>query len=206
MIFPGNHSNQPARFNNPRESPQHNFSSYPCRRSNPCHVCPSIPSVECVGHSRNANYAALEERIAARTWASTAILRQSQQLEGKPVMISDAEFSAEIPFSFIYGGKPSAQFLPSWKRSVKKESVTGGKEQHIITWLDPARGSESNAKSRSMRTIRPSSGSCLARIPDPQIRRLSRRSCRWIWLSLRCTAMTSSFTTSTPTTPLKNSC
>jgi len=84
--------------------------------------------------------AALDERLAARTWASTAILRQPPQLEGKPVVISDAAFSAEIPFSFIYGGKPSAGLLPSWKRSVKHESVTGGKEQHVITWLDPETG------------------------------------------------------------------
>ena len=55
-------------------------------------------------------------------------------------MISDAEFSTEIPFSFIYGGKSSAGFLPSWKRSVKNESVTTGKEQYVITYLDTDTG------------------------------------------------------------------
>jgi len=82
----------------------------------------------------------MDERTAIRTWTSSAILGQQQHPDGKSAMISDAGFSTEIPFSFIYGGKPSAALLSSWKRTIRNEGTTDGNGQHIITWLDPDTG------------------------------------------------------------------
>lgn len=44
-------------------------------------------------------------------------------------------FETRPPVSFIYGGKPSAELLPAWRREIK---VAG--DRHEITYTDPATG------------------------------------------------------------------
>jgi len=41
-------------------------------------------------------------------------------------------------FSFVYGGKPSAELLPSWGRREEIEPTPDGRERRIITYTDPA--------------------------------------------------------------------
>ncbi len=44
------------------------------------------------------------------------------------------------PFSFIYGGKPSADLLPGWKCEIKTVTANTMTEQREITYTDPATG------------------------------------------------------------------
>jgi alpha-galactosidase len=46
--------------------------------------------------------------------------------------------SAQLPFSFQYGGKPSAALLPHWKRSVRDNGREGNKHKYVITYRDEA--------------------------------------------------------------------
>src|SRR3989339_1759440 len=46
----------------------------------------------------------------------------------------DGQKKGQLPFSFTYAGKKSADMLPKWKFDVKKKK-TGLKE---FRWLDPA--------------------------------------------------------------------
>src|SRR5580658_4167490 len=42
------------------------------------------------------------------------------------------------PFSFVYGGKPSQQFLASWQKSETVHPLSGGRTLRTITYRDPA--------------------------------------------------------------------
>ncbi|HEY3284319.1 MAG TPA: alpha-galactosidase [Armatimonadota bacterium] len=55
-----------------------------------------------------------------------------------PVISSEAE---RLPFSFTYGGRPSAELLPRWKRKQTKRS-SGGRTLHKVTWTDAGTGLE----------------------------------------------------------------
>ena len=42
------------------------------------------------------------------------------------------------PFSFVYDGKPSQQFLASWQKSESVHPLSGGRSLRTITYRDPA--------------------------------------------------------------------
>jgi alpha-galactosidase len=44
-----------------------------------------------------------------------------------------------VPFSFTYGGRPSAELLPTWERTVETRELEG-KTEHGVTWTDPETG------------------------------------------------------------------
>ena len=49
-------------------------------------------------------------------------------------------YSAQPPFSFIYGGRPSLEFLGQWKLERETKKLDDQREQHTLTWNDPASG------------------------------------------------------------------
>ena len=49
---------------------------------------------------------------------------------------------AKMPFSFVYGGKPSEQLLVDWPRKVEVEQLDDVRTRHTIVWTDPATGLE----------------------------------------------------------------
>ena len=53
---------------------------------------------------------------------------------------------AQVPFSFRYDGKPSAELLPSWTSTQK--IVAGSPQRHRYTYTDPATGLEVTAEVR----------------------------------------------------------
>jgi alpha-galactosidase len=76
-------------------------------------------------------------------WAEAAVTLDDGErlwLDEMPVIQPVVGLSSEIPFSFIYGGKPSAEFLQSWKRTQTQKSVERGRERHVVTYTDPASG------------------------------------------------------------------
>src|SRR5271170_7077 len=44
----------------------------------------------------------------------------------------------EIPFSFLYDGKPSSEFISKWKRTERAETPAGGElRRETLTYTDP---------------------------------------------------------------------
>ncbi|MCX6560749.1 MAG: alpha-galactosidase [Candidatus Aminicenantes bacterium] len=56
-----------------------------------------------------------------------------------------AAASAALPFSFVYGGRPSASFIGSWASRVEDRAVDVGKRLRILTITDPTTGLEIRA-------------------------------------------------------------
>ena len=51
-------------------------------------------------------------------------------------------FSTDVPFSFVYGGKPSSGLLPTWKRSVSTTKNDRGEPVQVVAYADPKTGLE----------------------------------------------------------------
>jgi len=78
-------------------------------------------------------------------WAEASVMTESGErlwLDELAVISKGTGFATAIPFSFVYGGKPSADLLGSWKRTQAKTPADGGRERHTVTWTDPATGLE----------------------------------------------------------------
>jgi len=58
-------------------------------------------------------------------------------LDALPQSSKDTGMSTAIPFSFVYGGKPSASLLPAWQRDMTSDKPQPGTERHTITYTDP---------------------------------------------------------------------
>ncbi len=54
-------------------------------------------------------------------------------------------YSTDLPFSFVYGGKPSTEFLGSWKRAVEDTVVDATARRRTLTLTDPVTGLEVRA-------------------------------------------------------------
>ena len=54
----------------------------------------------------------------------------------------------QCPFSFVYGGKPSASLLPSWEEHVESESLPGA-ERRTLRFVDP----ETQLEVRAVATV-----------------------------------------------------
>ena len=67
-------------------------------------------------------------------------------LDEMAVVAQGTGLSAAIPFSFVYGGKASAELLPSWRRTHTHEPAANGRERHVVTWADPATGLQVDAE------------------------------------------------------------
>ena len=79
-----------------------------------------------------------EEHAAVRQWAEQALLRSIP----RSGVSADRGPSDAIPFSFIYGGRPSSELLHGSKRSTSSEPAANGRQQHRITWTDEKTGLE----------------------------------------------------------------
>jgi len=78
-------------------------------------------------------------------WAEAMItMADGKQLflDEVPAMGAELGLARQTPFSFVYGGKSSADLLAGWKRAEQKEPAGGGRELRVITCTDPATGLE----------------------------------------------------------------
>jgi alpha-galactosidase len=78
-------------------------------------------------------------------WAAAAVTLDSGEiikLQDMPVLSEQVRFSDAIPFSFIYGGKPSAELLPTWRKTIADSTNVRGESVRTITYADPATGLE----------------------------------------------------------------
>jgi alpha-galactosidase len=58
---------------------------------------------------------------------------------------AEKSFSGRIPFSFVYGGRNSADFLATWKRRTTTDRVDGTQYRRTVTFNDPETGLEVTA-------------------------------------------------------------
>jgi len=80
-------------------------------------------------------------------WADARVVLQ----DGSELWLDDLArhplLGGEIPFSFVYGGRPSAEFLGRWHRSIQDPPVAARQRQRqrILTLTDPETGLEVRA-------------------------------------------------------------
>ena len=65
--------------------------------------------------------------------------------DGKELWLADLPFVEStpvggVPFSFLYGGRASAELLPTWERQDDSKRLEQGRTQRTITWTDPKTG------------------------------------------------------------------
>ncbi|MGD0093780.1 MAG: alpha-galactosidase [Planctomycetota bacterium] len=51
-----------------------------------------------------------------------------------------AQPGGTLPFSFTYGGQPSAALLPAWEKKAKDSKLDEQRTEHTLTWTDPQSG------------------------------------------------------------------
>jgi len=69
--------------------------------------------------------------------------------DGRTVWLGDlpiggqkGPYTTEPPFSFIYGGRPSAELLKSWELKRSERKLDGQRTEHTLTYTDPKTGLE----------------------------------------------------------------
>jgi alpha-galactosidase len=55
---------------------------------------------------------------------------------------TDAKAPTSLPFSFMYGGRPSQELLSSWPSKAQVDSLDASRTSQVITWTDPVTGLE----------------------------------------------------------------
>jgi len=48
----------------------------------------------------------------------------------------------QLPFSFVYGGQPSAELFSAWPKKTEIKKLDRDRTQHVLTWTDPKTGLE----------------------------------------------------------------
>ncbi|MCL2118492.1 MAG: alpha-galactosidase [Planctomycetaceae bacterium] len=74
-------------------------------------------------------------------WADIRVECETGQtiwLDDLPFLIPDRELTTDPPFSFVYGGKPSAELLATWPVKREKKQLDDKRTQYVTTWNDPA--------------------------------------------------------------------
>ena len=68
--------------------------------------------------------------------------QQSEQERKKVETFFSTHFTAGVlpPFSFIYGGKPSSEFLKDWEFSQETKQQVETKTEKLLTYKDPKTG------------------------------------------------------------------
>jgi alpha-galactosidase len=77
-----------------------------------------------------------DECAAVQQWVGRSMLGEPATV-GAPAARGPAD---GVPFSFVYGGKPSSQLLDRWKRNVSHEPQAGNLQRHTVTWTDEHTG------------------------------------------------------------------
>lgn len=73
--------------------------------------------------------------LCAVLFSTLAVKANSLLPADSPVKL-EAFRSAQVPFSFVYGGKSSHDFLANWTKA-ETSNVSEGGETHRFTFVDP---------------------------------------------------------------------
>lgn len=66
-------------------------------------------------------------------WAEARVVLQ----DGTELWLDGLPVAGPLPFSFVYGGKPSPEFLHGWAREVKVEKISPTTHRRTLTLADP---------------------------------------------------------------------
>ena len=80
-------------------------------------------------------------------WADASVaLANGKKIMLDEMSIFDARYATELtdapPFSFTYGGKPSAELLKKWKQTRTEKKLDKNRVERTVTYTDPATGLE----------------------------------------------------------------
>lgn len=70
-------------------------------------------------------------------WADARVILQDGTSHWLDALASRGQVHSELPFTFRYGGHPSAELLKTWRREVKEDQISSTKRQRTITFTDP---------------------------------------------------------------------
>ena len=76
-------------------------------------------------------------------WAEARVMMADEKviwLDELPVGPLRSPFSAEVPFSFVYGGRPSTDLLKSWEQKCVSRKLDENRTEHTRSFRDPASG------------------------------------------------------------------
>jgi alpha-galactosidase len=76
-------------------------------------------------------------------WADAKVIfADGSQLSLGDLPVGEAAAGPDqaLPFSFVYGGRPSSELLKSWKKTSSTKTLDGGLMEHQITFSDPETG------------------------------------------------------------------
>ena len=76
------------------------------------------------------------EQAAVDSWHQGAFLGKPSSSE------NSSSFSSDLPFSFVYGGKPSSELLPTWKQTASASKNDRGEPVQVVTYAEPKTGLE----------------------------------------------------------------
>ncbi|MDQ2732696.1 MAG: NPCBM/NEW2 domain-containing protein, partial [Armatimonadota bacterium] len=54
--------------------------------------------------------------------------------------LPSARRTSDLPFSFVYGGRPSDELLASWPKTTTSRKLDAARREHTYTWTDPLTG------------------------------------------------------------------
>lgn len=86
------------------------------------------------GHSAAAQS---RETEMQQNWLNRFLLADQAAREVKAPLGEQALLVGTVPFSFVYDGRPSVDFLAGWGKTIGQEIRSEGKARCDITWLDP---------------------------------------------------------------------
>ena len=78
-------------------------------------------------------------------WADPRVVMQDGSILWVDEIAGRAQVNTDLPFSFVYGGKMSSDFIRSWKSDVKQVKVGTDKLIRTLTFTDPDTGLEVKA-------------------------------------------------------------
>ena len=88
-----------------------------------------------------ANVSVLPDAEAtAKTWIDAKFNGQPMPAAGRIPVADFGSHTVEPPFSFIYGGKPFADLLKTWKSERRSRSLDAHRVEHTIEFSDPQSG------------------------------------------------------------------
>ena len=98
--------------------------------------------ISLVGSAASGEVKSTGPQEQIRAWAKYALLGEQSPQSPAEKSLPATGLSPGIPFSFVYGGKPSAKLLPGWRQTNHEESAADGRERRVATYADPATGLE----------------------------------------------------------------
>jgi len=79
--------------------------------------------------------------VLAKCGSAWAVSPTAGEMESATRFSTDKLLSADpanLPFSFVYGGKPSKELLKAWQRTEKTENFDACRTRRIVEYTDPA--------------------------------------------------------------------